>query len=238
MPKTRINKFLSDRGICSRRSADEHILIGDVSVNGQIAKLGHIVDSENDIVLFKGKNISNEKVDDQIILAFYKPSGIISTFSSDEKPNLDLYFKNFKGLKYAGRLDKESEGLMILSNDGDLINQISHPKFDHTKEYLIYAEDEKGDKDFNKISKKVIEGIKIDGKIMKILNIEDFQKSGKRLKFKVTLSTGYNRQIRRMFAKMNIRIHKIIRLRVANLSLTDLNLKPGKFVRINKNQIL
>jgi len=238
MPKIRINKFLSDRGICSRRSADEHILIGDVSINGQIAKIGQIVDVKNDVVLFKGNNISNMKADDQIIFAFYKPNGVISTFSSDEKPNLNSYFKNIKGLKYAGRLDKESEGLMVLSNDGDLINQISHPKFDHTKEYLIYAEDEKGDKDFNKISKKVVEGIKIDGKIMKVLSIDNFQKSGKRLKFKVTLQTGHNRQIRRMFAKMNIRIHKIVRLRLANLSLTDLNLEPGKFIKVNKQQIL
>lgn len=238
MLKVRINKFLSDRGICSRRGADEHILIGDVTVNGQTAKLGQIVDIKNDLVLYKGKNISEQQIADQIILAFYKPSGVVSTFSADEKPNLTSFFKDQKGLKYAGRLDKESEGLMVLSNDGDLINEISHPKFDHTKEYLIYAEDEKGDSNFEKIAGKVIKGIRVDGKLMKILSIDNFQKSGKRLKFTVTLGTGYNRQIRRMFAKMNIRIHRIIRLRVGKLLLSDLSLEPGKFVSINKNQII
>jgi pseudouridine synthase len=238
MAKIRINKFLSDRGVCSRRGADEHILIGDVSVNGQVVKLGHIVDSESDTVLFKGKNISANKVADQIILAFYKPSGVVSTFSAHETPNLSGYFKDYKGLKYAGRLDKESEGLMILSNDGDLINEISHPKFDHTKEYLIYAEDEKGDNDYKKILSKMAGGVRIDGKLMKILSIDNFQKSGKRLRFTVTLGTGYNRQIRRMFAKMNIRIHKIIRLRVAKLKLSDISVKPGKYIKIDKKQII
>lgn len=238
MSKTRINKFLSDRGICSRRGADEHILIGDISINGHVAKLGQIVDSETDAVLFKGKSISAEEVADQIILAFYKPGGVVSTFSHDEKPNLNSFFNNQKGLKYAGRLDKESEGLMVLSNDGDLINEISHPKFDHTKEYLIYAEDEKGDNDYKKILSKMAGGVRIDGKLMKILSIDNFQKSGKRLKFTVTLGTGYNRQIRRMFAKMNIRIHKIIRLRVGKLKLSDIDLEPGKYIEIDKNQII
>lgn len=238
MPKVRVNKFLSERGVCSRRGADEHILIGDVTVNGQVISLGHIVDPEKDVVIFKGKDITSEKADEQIVLAFYKPSGIISTFSPDEKPNLNSYFKDFKGLKYAGRLDKESEGLMVLSNDGDIIFELSHPKFDHSKEYLIYAEDERGDNNFEKISTRVTKGIKIDSKIMKILKIDNFQKSGKRLKFSVVLGTGYNRQIRRMFAKMNIRIHRIIRLRVGKLKLSDINLEPGKFIQVNKNQIL
>lgn len=238
MPKIRINKYLSERGVCSRRGADEHILIGDVTVNGQVVKLGHIVDPQKDVVFFKGKDITSERVDEQTILAFYKPSGVVSTFSKDEMPNLSSYFKDFKGLKYAGRLDKESEGLMVLSNDGDFINELSHPKFDHSKEYLIYAEDEKGDNDLKKISDKVVNGIKIDGKIMKVLRLDNFQKSGKRLKFTVTLGTGYNRQIRRMFAKMNIRIHRIIRLRVGKLKLSDISLEPGKFIQVNKNQIL
>jgi len=238
MTNVRINKFLSDRGVCSRRGADEHILIGDVSVNGQIAKLGRVIDPEVDIVKFKDKNISAEIMEKRIIFAFYKPSGVISTFSAEEKPNLISYFEHFKGLKYAGRLDKDSEGLMVLSNDGDFINELSHPKFEHTKEYLIYAEDEKGNKDLETIINKTSKGIEIDGKVMKILKIDNFQQSGKRLKFTVTLGTGYNRQIRRMFAKMNIRIAKIVRLRVGKLSLSEINLKPGKYIKIDKEQIL
>lgn len=237
MTKLRINKFLSDAGICSRRGADEHILNGDVTVNGIVAKVGQNIDSETDKVKFKGKEVKaggNQK----IILAFYKPQGIISTFSDEETPNLNKYFKNFSGLKYAGRLDKDSEGLMILSTDGDLINKLSHPSFEHKKEYQIYAENEANEIDLEKVRQKMLKGVNIEGRLMKIDEMFEFQKSGKRLKFKVILSTGYNRQIRRMFAKIRVRVAKIIRTRIANLKLDDLKLNSGQYVEINKNKIL
>ena len=233
----RLNKYLSDSGICSRRKADEHICCGDVYINNKKASVGEKINPNIDKVFFKSKIVENDQK--KIYLALYKPVGIVSTLKSQKNEKNLLSLINVKERVYPiGRLDKDSEGLMILTNDGNLTKKLTHPKYEHQKEYQVFAEDESGKLSNDKLINKFEKGIKINHVNMKVDKVFDIEISGKRAKFKLIMHTGFNRQIRRMSAIINLRVTRIIRTRLSNLKLENLNLKPGQSREISIKDIL
>lgn len=231
--KIRLNKYLADSGICSRRKADEQILSGNVKVNGKVAALGQKIDSEKDKVNYLDKPIESRP--DTIVYALNKPKGIIST-ASDEKGRksvIDLVPSEPR-VYPVGRLDKESEGLILLTNDGEFAQELSHPSKGCEKEYYVVVRSLKPEVRDKNISTQFLKGYKIDGKIMhaKIEEISILRSSvfGLRL----VLCTGYNRQIRKMCAKMGLEVTKLKRTRIGNLKLEDLNIAPGEFKIVHK----
>ena len=230
----RINKYLSDAGVCSRRKADEHILNGKIKIYGRVAVLGDTAE-ESDKVTFKERpvNLSENK----IIYALYKPRGIISTASDERgrKNVLDLVPKSPR-VYPVGRLDKESEGLMLLTNDGDFAHKLSHPKHGSEKEYQVtfYA---KRDISKDLIVSKLIKGMLIDGVIMKAKNVEILKSDGNRHIVNLVLTTGHNRQIRKMCDKIGLVIAKLERIRISNLKINDLKIKPGEYKKISIGEI-
>ena len=236
MSKVRINKYLSESRICSRRKADEHILTGDVTVNSIKAKLGDKIDPSNDVIRFKGKKVCNSAI--SLYYALYKPKGIIST-SDDElnRKSVTDFLPKESRVYPIGRLDKDSEGLIILTNDGELTNKLSHPKFLHEKEYSVIAET-RDYKIENNVKHLFETGLKIDDTLMKADRVYNVLMHGAKLKFKVILHTGHNRQIRRMCDKIGLEVKKLIRVRIGKLRLKDLKLEPGQYKIISKSDII
>ena len=170
--KTRLNKFLSERGICSRRKADEHILAGDIKINGEIVKeLGTKIDELTDSVEFCDKVITEKP--EYIYYALNKPRGVVSTADDelDRQTVTDLVPKEPR-VYPVGRLDTESEGLIILTNDGELTQEITHPSFEHSREYRVESRIMNYESGIKVHSEQIIsrlsKGIVIDGKLMKV----------------------------------------------------------------------
>jgi len=240
---TRLNKYLSDSGICSRRKADEHILAGDVEVNGKVvAVLGTKIDPKKDMIDFKGKQV---KVPDAFVYyAVYKPKGVVST-ANDElgRPTVTSLVPENPRVYPIGRLDEDSEGLMVLTNDGNLTQQLTHPSYKHEKEYMVTAKITNNDLRQNKnikdyIEHELIKGIRIDGKFMKADAISSILINRDCVSFNIIIHTGYNRQVRKMCAKIGLVVTKLVRVRIANLSLQKLNILSGDFIPIVKSDIL
>jgi len=232
----RLQKILSARGICSRRKAEEYIEQGLVTVNGEVAKLGQKADAEKDKIEVDGKIIEDRK--EMLYYLMNKPKGIVTSnvtghsslvtgHAANNKrlatPNTstirDLLPPKLQGKIYpVGRLDKESSGLLLLTNDGVLAYRLTHPKFYHEKEYEVITENEIKDGALRKLEK----GITISGEKTKPAKI-------KRLgdcKFTIALTEGKNRQIRRMCQKVGSPVKELKRIRIT--SLVDGKLKEGK----------
>lgn len=238
----RLNKYLSDSGICSRRKADEHILAGEVKVDGEIASLGTKVDpSINKIEL------NNEVVrpkTELVYYAVYKPKGVISTASDekDRKNVVDLVPRTPR-VYPVGRLDKDSEGLIVLTNDGELTNLLTHPKNEHEKEYIVEVKSKISNlktiaQNLKPIEQKFLTGILIEDKIMKADKIQAKLLSPYSFLLTITIHTGYNRQIRKMCDRIGLEVFKLTRIRIAKLHLDKLNLKSGEYSVIKKEDIV
>ncbi len=242
MALTRLNKFLSESGICSRRKADEHILAGKVSVNNKtVTELGVKIDPEKDEVIFLDQKISRPT--EFVYYAINKPRGVIST-ASDEKGRetvLELVPKKTR-VYPVGRLDKESEGLLILTNDGELANILTHPKFEHEKEYIIKVRSQRtknlSKDEISYIQKRLVGGVSIDGKLMKMHSVEIEQLTPNNCQINAVLRTGYYRQIRRMCDKMGFEVVKLVRVRIGKLKLADLGIDSGKYREIQRGDII
>ena len=237
----RLNKFISESGICSRRKADEHILAGKVFVNEKRGETGQKIDPDNDKVVLYGKTVNPPEAG-LVYYALYKPRGVISTASdeSGRKSVIDLVPKEPR-VYPVGRLDKDSEGLMILTNDGELTQKITHPSSEHEKEYFVCATAQKGqDVSFDNFAKRFLNGISIDGQIMKADKVESSQttQNRKQFYFNITIHTGFNRQIRRMCDKIGLEVTKLKRIRIGKLTLDSLNLSSGDYEKINKIDII
>jgi len=234
----RINKYLSDCGICSRRKADKDILSGMVFVNKIKVKMGTKIDPDQDEVIYKGQiiNIKNDKV----YYALYKPRGIISS-SSDElgrKNVIDLVPASPK-VYPVGRLDKYSEGLIILTNDGNLTNNLTHPKNMHEKEYEVRARTKNKNIDTDKIENLLINGFRINKILMKADRAKAITvPNSDNIVIKLVLHTGYNRQIRKMCDKIGLDIVKLKRIRIGKLLLSDLDIESGEYITIKNSQII
>lgn len=226
----RLNKYISEAGICSRREADRLIAGGCVTVDGRRAEPGMQVTQENDVRIGKKQIKSrNEKV----VLAVYKPAGIVCTEDMREKKNIIRFLNYPVRVTYAGRLDKDSEGLLIMTNDGDLINAMMRARHCHEKEYKVTVNKPVTDE----FIKRLKEGVHIADKEKGLDAVTlpcEAEKIGK-YTFSIVLTQGLNRQIRRMCEALGYKVTKLLRVRVLNVELGSL--KSGEIRRLTKQEL-
>ncbi len=240
MPTLRLNKFLADAGICSRRKADEHISSGDVYVNGERGTLGMKIDPEKDDVVFRRTPV-RRRPEKLVYYAMYKPKGVVST-AADEKGRTtvtDLVPQQPR-VYPVGRLDLTSEGLMLLTNDGELTHQLMHPSFAHEKEYELVVQIPEGISP-REVKRRFEAGLQIEGKLMQADRVAPLRRSPKRadvVTLQMVLHTGYNRQIRRMCEALDLSVVSLRRVRIGKLKLGKLGLKPGEYRQVKKSDIV
>ncbi len=224
----RLQKILSARGVASRRKSEEYILAGLVKVNGKVAELGQKADPETDTIEVDGKVMSDRA--EMLYYLLNKPIGVETTNATVENQLTvkDLLPKELQGKIFpVGRLDKDSGGLLLLTNDGVLAYRLTHPKFDHEKEYEVTV----GNNIQNGALKKLEEGITIDGSKTKPAVITRLAPN----KFSITLTEGRYRQIRRMSQKVGSPVDVLTRVRI--MTVTDPHLKAGKFRPLTKEEV-
>ena len=221
----RLNKYLSEIGYCSRRQADKLIDSGRIKINGKVVLLGQKV-TNKDIIEIDGTLIENKNTK-SVYLAFNKPVGIVCTTNTKDEKNNIIDFINYPSRIFPiGRLDKMSEGLILLTNDGDIVNKILRSRNNHEKEYVVTV---------NKpITKRFIDemgnGIPILETITKKCYLEQIHKT----KFRIILTQGLNRQIRRMCEYLGYKVVKLVRVRIMNISL---NTKKGKYRDLTRKEL-
>jgi 23S rRNA pseudouridine2604 synthase len=210
---TRINKYLSEIGFCSRRAADRMIDEGRVEINGSIPEMGTKV-TEADEIKVDGKIVQNQNIK-KVYIALNKPIGIVCTTDNEVEPDNIVDFINYPTRIFPiGRLDKPSEGLIFLTNDGDIVNKILRARNNHEKEYIVTV-DKRITSDFiNKMSN----GIPILETVTRKCEVKEMSS----YKFKITLTQGLNRQIRRMCEFLDYRVIKLKRIRIMDVKLGDL----------------
>lgn len=213
----RLNKYLSDSGVCSRREADRLIQQGLVRINGQPVLMGQKVTS-TDQVTVNGRLV--RPADEKVYLLFHKPRGIECTEQKKVKNNIIQYLNYPVRVTYAGRLDKDSEGLMLMTNDGDLINDMMRARNGHEKEYLVTV-DKPITGDF---LKGMAQGVPILDTITRPCTITQ---TGT-YTFRIILTQGLNRQIRRMCEYFHYKVTKLKRVRILNLELGSLPLGKSR----------
>ena len=215
--KKRINKYLSEAGYCSRRDADKLILAGRVTINGTKAELGSKVDL-NDLILVDGKSII-KKDDNYVYIAFNKPIGIVCTTDTKaEKDNIIDYINFPIRIFPIGRLDKPSEGLILLTNDGDIVNKILRTRNNHQKEYVVRVNRPIS----QEFVRKMRAGVPILDTVTQPCTVEKVDK----FSFRIILTQGLNRQIRRMCEYLGYEVTKLKRIRIMNIHL---DLPVGKW---------
>ena len=223
---TRINKYLSEVGYCSRRAADRLIEEGKVTINGEIPEVGTKV-KEGDQVKVKGQRIEKSTKQKNIYLAFNKPVGIVCTTDRRVEPdNVIDFIKYPKRIFPIGRLDKLSEGLIFLTNDGDIVNKILRARNNHEKEYIVCV-DRTINRDF---IQSMSNGVKILDTITKNCLVKQLGPK----KFKIVLTQGLNRQIRRMCETLGYRVRSLKRVRIMNIKL---DLPKGKYREFTKEEL-
>ena len=230
MSSTRLNKYIASSGLCSRRKADELIEQGVVSVNGKkVTELGFLV-SDRDKVFVNQKLIHPVKHE---YYRFYKPAGYITT-SDDEKGRktiYDLLPESMYNLKPVGRLDKDSTGLLILTNDGDLINALTHPSVKVPKIYLVSVDAKMHPHEFEQMAK----GIEIEPGKIAYADVNVLEADNKHTMMQIVLYQGMNRQIRKMIEHFGYEVKSLKRIQHATIQLTGLN--RGEFKPIKPQQI-
>lgn len=215
----RINKFLADKGIASRRHADEMIQAGRVTINGVLATLGANVE-ENDVVAFDGKLIeTSEKKEEYYIMN--KPKGVVCTVSDDRgrKTVMDFLPEGVGRVFPVGRLDYETEGLLILTNDGDLAFRLTHPATEIPKTYMARIEGTLTEKDLNPIRS----GVELDGVLTKKCKAHITETNKAYTKVEITITEGRNRQVRRMFEAIGKNVMLLRRVSIGQLKLRGLD---------------
>ena len=222
----RINKYLSQAGICSRRQADTYVEEGRVEVDGEIAVSGTKV-LPGQSVTFDGKPVKIQE--DLIFLAFHKPRGIVCTASKEEKDNIIDYINYPTRIYPVGRLDKDSQGLILLTNDGEAANQIMKARNYHEKEYVVTVD--------QKITPEFLRQMS-GGLYLKELDVHTRPCTVTKVNdrtFRIILTQGYNRQIRRMCETCGYRVTRLVRTRVMNVLLGDL--APGTYRELTAEEM-
>ena len=213
MEDIRLNKFIADCGHCSRREADRLIEAGKVLVNGKVAEMGMMV-TDDDKVMVDGKVLKREEK--TILLIFNKPPGITCTAAKDDETNVVDYINYPKRVYPIGRLDKYSEGLLLLTNRGDLVNGIMRSRYGHEKEYIVTVDRVVDDNLLRKLSSGVyLKELDVTTKPCKCQKVA-------RNKFSMIITQGLNRQIRRMCEECGCRVMKLKRVRILDIELGDL----------------
>ncbi len=221
----RINKFLSEAGVCSRREADRKLQNGEITINDRVAVTGEKVFPE-DIVYVNGRPIQREE--EMILLVLNKPKGIVCTAEKREKNNVIDFMKYPKRIYPIGRLDKDSEGLLLMTNNGEIVNKIMRAGNMHEKEYIVTV---------NKpVTDSFVRGL-AGGVPLVELNTTtrkcEVEKIANR-KLRIVLTQGLNRQIRRMCEYFGYRVERLERVRIMNIRLGDL--KPGEYREVTKEE--
>lgn len=210
---TRLNKYISESGICSRREADKHIERGVVLINGKRAEIGDRV-FYGDEVRVNGQYIEPREEDDLVLIALNKPVGIVSTTEASERDNIVDFVNHSKRIFPIGRLDKDSQGLIFLTNHGDLVNKILRAGNDHEKEYVVTV---------NKpITEAFIEGMRSGVPILGTMTKKCKVEQESTFVFRIILVQGLNRQIRRMTEHFGFVVTRLERVRIMNVNLTGL----------------
>lgn len=225
MKEVRINKFLSEAGVCSRREADRRIEAGQITIDGRLARMGDTV-HPGQKVCYQGKPVTKEE--EMILLAFNKPKGIVCTAEKREKNNVIDYIHYRKRIYPVGRLDKDSEGLLLLTNNGDIVNKMMRAGNRHEKEYIVTVN--------RPVTEEFLRGL-AGGVPLVELNTTTrkcrVEKTGRR-EFRIVLTQGLNRQIRRMCEYFGYRVVKLVRVRIMNIRLGDLEV--GKYRKLTEEE--
>ena len=224
---TRINKYLSKVGYCSRRVADRLIERGKVTINGKITEIGTKV-QEGDQVEVEGRRIEKSRKQKNIYLAFNKPVGIVCTTDKRVEPdNIIDFIKYPKRIFPIGRLDKLSEGLIFLTNDGDIVNKILRARNNHEKEYIVNVN--------LPINRDFVQSMSNGVEILGTITRNCFVKQLGPKKFKIILTQGLNRQIRRMCESLGYRVKSLKRVRIMNIKL---DVPTGKYRNFTKEELM
>jgi 23S rRNA pseudouridine2605 synthase len=229
----RLNKIIADAGIASRRAADQLILEGRVSVDGQVVlELGNKFDPEISEIKVDGESLNINK--SKTYLAFHKPSGVISTMSDPEgRSNLGDYFKDRKDrLYHVGRLDKDSEGLILLTNDGELAHRATHPSYGLEKRYLVEIEGE-----FNKqLSDQLLQGVRLEDGLARAVKVVHARAVSKNHHWvEITIHEGRYHIIRRLIESLGLKVLRLIRLEFGPIALGEM--KPGRHRVLNSQEM-
>lgn len=224
MEEIRLNKFLSDAGVCSRREADRLIEAGRIMVNDKLPVMGQKVTSK-DIVKVDNKIVSREE--EQIVIAFNKPVGVECTTDKENPDNIVDFIGYEKRIYPIGRLDKNSQGLILLTNDGSIVNNILKASNYHEKEYIVTV-DKPVTEDF---VEKMSKGVKILDQVTRPCIVK---RNGKHT-FNIVLTQGLNRQIRRMCQTLGYNVQKLKRIRIMDIELE--NLPIGQYRNLTDNEI-
>lgn len=220
----RLNKYLSEAGVCSRREADRLIESGKVTVDGVTAQMGMRVTARQ-IVKVGKKTVS--KQDEMIVLAVNKPKGIVCTEDQRERDSIVRFLNYPVRVTYAGRLDKDSRGLLLMTNNGDIINQMMRAANRHEKEYKVTVDKEITEQ----FIKKMSEGVPILDTVTRPCTVK---KIGK-YTFSIILTQGLNRQIRRMCAAFGYEVKDLVRIRIMNIRLGSL--KEGAYRKLTDEEL-
>ena len=220
----RLNKYLSEAGVCSRREADRLIESGKVTVDGVTAQMGMRV-TAGQIVKVGKKTVS--KQDEMIVLAVNKPKGIVCTEDQRERDSIVRFLNYPVRVTYAGRLDKDSRGLLLMTNNGDIINQMMRAANRHEKEYKVTVDKEITEQ----FIKKMSEGVPILDTVTRPCTVK---KIGK-YTFSIILTQGLNRQIRRMCAAFGYEVKDLVRIRIMNIRLGSL--KQGSSRKLSHEEL-
>lgn len=232
MEEIRLQKFLSAKGIMSRRAAEEEIAAGKIKVNGEIATLGTKIDPEMDSVEYKGKKISGAS-ERKIYLMLNKPRGYLTSMSDDRGRECVSELVSDVGARVypIGRLDLESEGLLLFTNDGDFANKLMHPRYHKPKTYHVKLA---GEIDPEKVT-RLSEPMEIDGYMTKPATVSLITRKKEYSVVAITLFEGRNRQIRKMCEKLSLHVLSLRRVSIGEVKLGDL--RPGKWRYLTKSQV-
>ncbi len=229
--RIRLQKYLADQGIASRRTAEKLIAEGAVQVNGKlITEMGVKIDPNKDSVEVSG-DLLKQKKDELIYIMLHKPKGYVTTTHRTKVENkivMDLLPKDLPRVFPVGRLDKDSTGLLLLTNDGDLAYRLTHPKFEHEKEYLVEAMNDLSGEQVEKLKK----GLPLFGKKTKPPKIKMLSTR----KFLITLTEGKNRQIRRLLRKIGTGVKSLKRVRIEDVRL-DSKMQSGEWKFLSLEEV-
>ncbi len=233
MEPIRISKYFTDCGVMSRRSADAAVENGEVKVNGTIAVLGQKVTPGVDVVTWRGKKITPPATSEKMTVMLNKPRGYLTTLSDDKGRHTVAELIADAGVRLypVGRLDMDSDGLLILTNDGELANQLSHPSHNVDKVYLAYVD--------GHVTAEQMTGmtapIEIDGKMTSPARVRKAAYNQVETALEVTIHDGRNRQVRRLCEREGLHVRKLTRVAEGNLLLGDL--EEGKWRRLSDKEI-
>ena len=231
MSEIRLNKYLAQAGVVSRREADRLITRGDIQVNGRVIReLGCRIDPSRDKIVFRGSEVSGKKK--HVYVMVNKPRGyIVTTKDPLNRPHvLNLLPPLGRRIYPVGRLDADSEGLLVLTDDGELAYRLTHPRFQIPKVYLVKVKGHPGQEKIFRLEK----GILIEGKKTSPASLEFITGKGTRSLFQMTIREGRKREIRRMFASVGHEVVELKRVQVGSLRLGDLKKGRWRFLRPNE----